>query len=225
MYIYKKTGTIYRLTRNWLYNFLDSKYVQNQRVRNRNFNFTIISNNCWGGRVYEDLDLEYKTPTIGLFFFSNCYIKFIQDLKNNLSQDLNFVTISKYEKGNLLRQTEYYPIGIIGDGIEIHFLHYKSEAEAKEKWERRKGRVNYDNLYFSFTDNEKFTMQELEIFDALPYPKVFFSSKKIKGIKSLIWLNMFSKKTTIGDIYTNPRWFRKYFDATKWLNQKQHKSL
>jgi uncharacterized protein (DUF1919 family) len=111
--------------------------------------------------------LAYKTPTVGLFFFSDCYIKFLQDLKGNLNKELRFINVSKYEKGNQLRTSSYYPIGVIGNEIEIHFLHYKTEDEAREKWDRRKSRVDFDNLFISFTDNEPFTNEQLLTFDNL----------------------------------------------------------
>lgn len=38
------------------------------------------------------------------------------------------------------------------DDIEVVFLHYKSEEEAYQKWNRRKKRINYNNLIFKFND-------------------------------------------------------------------------
>lgn len=32
--------------------------------------FTIISNNCWGGFVYQKFNLQYRTPFVGLFIFA-----------------------------------------------------------------------------------------------------------------------------------------------------------
>lgn len=198
----------------------EAAYRSLQRKRIKNTDFTIISNNCWGGGIYEVLGLPYKTPTVGLFFFSECYVKFLQDLKGNLNQEIHFINESKYEKGNQLRASSYYPIGMIGDEIEIHFLHYTSEDEAREKWDRRKSRVNFENLLVAFSDSESYTKEQLLTFDSLPHRKVFFSAKKISGIQSLIWLKMFQNEKHIGDIYTYPRYYRKYFDVVKWLNAK-----
>ena len=183
-----------------------------------NKNFTIISNNCWGGGVYETLGLEYNTPTVGLFFYASCYTAFIKDLKENLSKPITFIDHSKYDEANRVRMNNPYPIGTINDNIEIHFLHYSSLNEASEKWERRKKRINYDNLYFSLTDNDQCTIKEIKYFDSLPYKKVFFSSKKIDGIDSLVWLKQFKEKGKVGDLYSNPWLYRKYFNIVKWLN-------
>ena len=70
-----------------------------------------------------------------------------------------------------------YPIGILGGDVEIHFLHYISEAEALEQWNRRLLRVNYNNLFilFSDTEPEEFREDLLERFDKLPFEnKIFF---------------------------------------------------
>lgn len=220
LFSYSKLKSYYQLIKHKTNLYAEKQYRIKCRKRIENKDFTIISNNCWGGGVYETLALAYKTPTVGLFFFSECYIKFLQNLKENLEKELRFINVSKYEKGNQLRTTSCYPIGMIGDDIEIHFLHYKSEEEALEKWNRRKIRVDFDNLFVSFTDNEAYTIEQLMIFDNLPFRKVFFSSKKITGIKSLVWLKMFQNKSHIGDIYTYPRFYWKYFDVVKWLNSK-----
>lgn len=44
---------------------------------------------------------------------------------------------------------EIVPIGLIDD-VEVVFLHYKTFDEAVEKWNRRKSRINWDNLYNVF---------------------------------------------------------------------------
>ena len=35
--------------------------------------FTIISNNCWGGLVYQHYNLSYDSPTVGCYFFALTY--------------------------------------------------------------------------------------------------------------------------------------------------------
>jgi len=201
--------------------YLFEIFISRKRLSNKDF--SIISNNCWGGRVYKELQLPYFTPTIGLFFFSSCYIKFVQNLEYYLNQPLNFILTSKYEKANNLRINNPYPIGILNNDVEVHFLHYYTKSDALEKWNRRKDRINYNNLFFSFTDNETCSLEEIQAFDNLDYKKVFFSSKNIESIQSLIWLKQFSTNKGIGDIYSNPREYRKYFDAVDWLNTLNNK--
>lgn len=200
--------------------YAESRYRKKSRKQLKNTDFTIISNNCWGGGVYEALGLKYSTPTIGLFFYATCYIKLIRNLKEALSKNLKFIDHSKYEVANQARIKNPYPIGLIDNEIEIHFLHYETKSEALEKWTRRIDRVNFNNLFFSFTDNDLCTIKEIEAFDKFPGKKVFFSAKNIEGISSLVWLKKFEEKGKVGDLYSNPWLYRKYFDIVKWLNNK-----
>jgi len=54
------------------------------------------------------------------------------------------------------------------DDVLIHFLHYKTFEEAQEKWNKRKQRINWDNLFVMMYTSE---MEEAERFDRLPYEK------------------------------------------------------
>ena len=48
--------------------------------------FTIISNNCWGGMIYESYNLPKESPTVGMFFMAKDYIEFLSDLKGLLNR-------------------------------------------------------------------------------------------------------------------------------------------
>jgi uncharacterized protein (DUF1919 family) len=134
--------------------------------------FTIMFSNCWVGAVYEDLKLPDQTPTIGLFFYAPCYLELLQNLKTNSNLTLTFATISKYEDASTYRDENCnYPIGVLGDTIEIQFLHYKTEAEAEaeaeaeDKRERRNQRINWDNLFIACTDRDGMTKKLTTGFD------------------------------------------------------------
>lgn len=195
-------------------------YLKRARKRLKNKDFTLLSNNCWAGGVYQDLQLPYQTPTVGLFFYAPCYIRFLSRLEHYLQTPLQFKEVSVYEEANLSRQKETYPLGILDD-VEIHFLHYSSNEEALEKWTRRTERINLNNLFVSFSDRDGCTMEHIQTFDVLPFKhKVFFSAKKISGIQSLVWLKLYKDRSCIGDIYANPWHYRKYFDVVDFLNKK-----
>lgn len=152
-------------------------FIPRRRLKNRKF--TIICDKCWAGKVYQELGIPYQTPFVGLFIFSPDYIKLLYNLEYYLKsggQPLRFVRESKYiEEFN-----NSYPLALLDD-IEIHFLHYKSESEAQEKWQRRLARINWDNLYFKFNDNDQCSYELMKKFDNLPFKsKVFFSSKIMK---------------------------------------------
>ena len=193
-------------------------YKLHLRSKIKNKDFTIISNNCWGGGVYEDLNLEYKTPTIGLFFYAPCYIKFLKNMQFYIDTQITFKNDSFYSECNTKKNIDY-PIGVIHD-IEIHFLHYATEQEAYEKWNRRKQRVNFNNIFISFSDRDFCSYDLLTEFDKISYQnKIVFSAKPYPQIKSLIWLKKYKKEPWIGDIYTDKWGYRRYFDVIRWLNK------
>ena len=53
--------------------------VKNREARFKRLNrdglrpVSIISNNCLGGMFYHDLNFQFKSPTINLFFANNSY--------------------------------------------------------------------------------------------------------------------------------------------------------
>lgn len=149
--------------------------------------FTIISNNCWGGHVYRYFNMPYDSPTIGLFFESTDYIKFISNLKHYINQQLRFIKLEEsHNKEMLIRQNSVgCPIGALDD-IEIYFLHYKTEEEALKKWNRRKARIHWNNLYFKMTEQNGCTIEQIKQFDKLPYKDKFIFVHKDYGISSQV---------------------------------------
>lgn len=154
--------------------------------------FTIISNNCWGGMIYESYNLPKNSPTIGLFFFADDYICFLQNLRNFTSAPLEFISPEKSkwkERPELTGDKRFgnYPIGQLSIGgrtIELFFLHYHSEAEAKEKWERRCKRINWKRLLVKFNDQNGATQDNVDAFLRMSYEKLFFTCKEWNGMTS-----------------------------------------
>ncbi|MEH7235370.1 DUF1919 domain-containing protein [Bacillus sp. JJ1562] len=184
------------------------------RKRLKNKNFTIISNNCWGGIVYENLEIEYYTPFVGLFLYLDDYIKLLRNLEYYMSKKIVFTDISKHEKANEERKEKPYPIGLLDD-VEIHFLHYKDEQEASAKWERRKRRMNWDNLFIKISEADDCTFDILQEFDRLTFPnKVSFTREDYPDL---------SNNVTFGNykVSTEMNHYNKYFDAVTWLNNGQ----
>ena len=108
---------------------------------NKNEDFTLIARDCVGGVVYHQLGLRFLSPTINLFLTPADFNLFCLSLREYLSVEVT----------EDLEAEEPYPVGILaGEGltpIRVHFMHYEDFASAKAKWEERKARVNYDNLF------------------------------------------------------------------------------
>lgn len=145
------------------------------RIGLKNRSFTIISNNCWGGIVSRDRNLPYNSPTAGLFFFSNDYIKFLGNMKHYFEIDMKQISIfeSKYSNYLLQKYDENLIIGDL-DGVELIMLHYKTFEEAKTKWDRRKKRVNYENILIKFSDQNLFEEKDFVAFKNINYKNKLF---------------------------------------------------
>ena len=159
-----------------------------KRIKSRDF--TIISNNCWAGKVYQYLDMPYLSPTVGLYFFADDYLKFVKNLRHYLSLELRFIPVeeSKYYSELVERKQEKVPIGCLDD-VEIVFRHYKTPQEAREKWERRKARINWDNIILKFSRMNCCTEEHLKMFDEIPFQNriMLNISRKQKYKSEIYW--------------------------------------
>lgn len=151
-----------------------------KRIGLKNYDFSILSNNCWGGIIYRDRRIPYLSPTCGLFIYSKDYIRFLSRLDYYLKCDMKQISIkdSKYKMDLEKRCDDSLVIGVLDD-VELIMLHYKTFKEAKEKWDRRKKRINYDNLLVKFSDQNLFSEEDFEQFKSLPFKnKIFITTNK-----------------------------------------------
>lgn len=126
---------------------------------------TIISNNCSGVYAYMDLGMQYTSPTIALQILPGEYAKFCKNLKHYMECELQEYTDysdkHKHQMIELLGQMPYFPCGLLDD-IVIMFQHEKSFKEAKEKWDRRKQRIDYNNLVYLFVLEKQYYIEGVE---------------------------------------------------------------
>lgn len=128
----------------------------NEYIKLKNSHLTIFSPICWGGICYHRLGLEFLSPTINMFENVNDFNKLMLNLDTYMSYPVEFVK-TEYEF-NLKRE---YPIGLLND-IPLYFNHYESFEQAVNCWERRKKKINKNNiLIVSYATSEK-TLYEFE---------------------------------------------------------------
>ncbi len=200
--------------------FIIPKLADKRRSSLKTDDFTIISNNCWGGKVYEYFNIPKKTPTVGLYFFAEDYVKLCSNLKYYLSQDISFINFdNSRHKTELIRRKEQNAIiGKLQD-IEIVFLHYHDKKTILEKWKRRIDRINWNHviLKFSYQNNcnDDLIKQFLNISE---YKKICFIGKLIDGYSNddLILFPKHKGKETV-DETTN---MDSSFDLISLINSK-----
>ncbi len=191
------------------------------RKRVRRLDFTIVSVDCWGSSIYQDLGIPYNTPFVGLFFYAPCFLKLLRSFEKYMRSDLSFTDKSHYPEANQSRDksSNYYPIGKLGDDVEVHFLHYKDEETARKKWYSRRERINMNNLFVEFSDRNLCKKSHLLEFDRLDFRnKVVFTAQYHPDIKSSVWLNEYVSEQYIKNIYVNRAIYKRHFDVADWLN-------
>lgn len=133
---------------------------------------SVICSNCWGGILYHRLKLPFMSPFINMFLNDVDFLHLLSDFKGFMSAPLEFVKTA-YEE--ILKRE--YPVCRIG-GIYLHFNHYLDFDDARECWERRITRINWNRLLFMmWTEDENAASQFLEF----PYEhRVCFTTARIE---------------------------------------------
>ena len=191
-------------------------YKELKKRKLRNYNPTIISSNCNGGIIYHDLNLPFNSPTINLSMDTDDFIKLVSNMKYYLGQEIVEIEDKNYQ----------FPCGMLDD-IKIRFNHYDTFEEAVYKWNERKKRINWDNIYIMGIDGDKASYSSLKKFDKLPYKnKVIFTHRDYPEIKSSYKTSGFEDKDEVGVlIYFKKKFFiRRYlddFDYVSFLNNER----
>ena len=115
---------------------------------------TIISNNCMGGVICSRNHMQFKSPTVALQILPEEYLKFCVNLKHYMECDVEeYTDISDEHKEYLEKMYGFiptnFPYGIVDD-IMICFQHYQTFEQARDKWNIRKKRIEWNNIAYLF---------------------------------------------------------------------------
>ncbi len=198
------------------------KYIKakiNRLLINKD-DFTIVSNNCWGTFIYKKFGIPYQSPFVNLVIFAPDYIELLENFSIETLNKLSFIEHKdSRHKEELMCLSIYdidYPIGILDNKYELHFLHYPSKEDAQDKWLRRVKRMNLDKLIFKFSDGDKFESSMAKRFDDLKYKnKVCFVAQEFQDLPSVITLDKFRGSNRVRDEWKHSD---KEFDVVKFIN-------
>jgi len=182
--------------------------------------FTIISNNCWGTFIYKKYALAYQSPFVNLVIFAPDYIELLENFSQETLRKLTFINHEdskhKEELISLGIYDDNYPVGVLDNKYELHFTHYATQEDAKEKWLRRVERMNMNKLIFKFSDGDRFAMNMAKRFDALKFKnKVCFLASEHKELTSVVTLEKFRGTKRVHDEWKNSS---KEFDVSAFIN-------
>ena len=199
----KKVARRWRDKVNYVFRYKDILYLKEKLTPSTKKHCSVLSMNCFGGHIYQDLNIPYESPTAGLFFFADDFCSILEDI-SILKRNIVFVPKSKWKLANDKMPTREhpYPIGVFeGTDIEIHFLHYYTERDALDKWHRRMKRFNFDRfIAIGFQQNEC-TQETIERFERIDIPnKVFFTNWDM-NLPHAIYMQEFKDRESSPDPY------------------------
>lgn len=209
----------YKQVRDYYYHLKRKPYFPELRKKYQP-GVSIIASNCFAGRIYQDLDIKYFSPTLGLYFMYPDYIEFLSNLEHYLKAPVVFVETSKYPLGNQrIKDAKHpYPVGLLDGKVEIHFLHYHTRDEAESKWRKRCDRVDLKNLIIIGSDQNLCSAEDIKAFDKLPFENKFMFSAKDTGGNSIIFIPEYKEAGEVGDPYREGHIFYRYM--LDFLNKK-----
>ena len=175
--------------------FMRKQYHALKALRLKNKTPTILTNNCVGGVIYHDLGLKFYSPTINLWMRTDDYLCFLENLEAFISVDVKEV----------FEDSITYPIGCLslpdGQTVRLYFMHYASFEEAHQKWNDRKKRINYDNLFAIMEFPGKNTTEEryasvIERFDHTPIPyKALLTANQTANSPNAVVMDFYQKES------------------------------
>ena len=101
---------------------------------------SIISCNCIGGVFMHEMNMQFLSPTVNLFFSANDFIKFCEGLETK-----KYIALAPENAG--CSKNGNYPLIKLGD-ITIEAVHYKTFEDFKVSWNTRKKRINYNKIFW-----------------------------------------------------------------------------
>ena len=136
------------------------------------------------------------------------FIRFACNLKYYCSLDLRFIETDKT-----------FPVAMLGD-ITLDFNHSKTKEDAERDWNRRKERINYDNLYLIFYYREGYTVEQIRKIEKVPCKKAVVLTYKPLGLDYEVYMvgNGDPKQNFLEQDKFGIRSFEKEWDFVSWLN-------
>ena len=184
----------------------NSSVIETVHVRQKltNKNFSLISDNCWGGLVYSWLGIQFQSPFINLIVENDDYLKLLGNLEYYLTSELIFNT----------KEAQFpHPVGRLKD-VVIHLLHEETPEQAARKWQRRLERFNWNNVFVKFESDD---LECLNKFDALPFDnKIAFTRNMNSSAPSTIFLKEISDEAP--NVGRTCFVCRNYIDLVDWFN-------
>lgn len=202
-----------------LFSWIEKRINRHFIKKLQNKDFTILCSNCIGGYIYHRLEQQFQTPTINTYIKPSEFIHFCLHLDYYLAQKLQFIDTPNDFPVAQLAGTGDIPT------ITILFIHEESMEDANQNWERRKVRVNKENLYVVYHLIDGLTAEDAKKLADFPCNNiVLLTAKPLPDIPWSYYIkpNMRYQYpyTYLGKNIFGMCHFEREFDYVSFLNKK-----
>lgn len=200
------------------------RYVRKQRLKVKDVGFSLVSQNCIGGFLYNNMGLQFNSPTINTLIRGGSFIKFVNDIDKYIAMTPVAAPVEDW--------VDEKPALMLGD-ISVRCPHSESIDKALGDWKRRAKRFDgRDMRFIATTWDLGENLDLIQRFLDLPYRKVLFTCDKhitgpevfnidanrYQSIDGFRQDNTFNVMARIP--WTGKRVFEDCFDWVEWLNGK-----
>lgn len=135
-----------------------------RRYRHRRLlrrDFTVISDDCWGGQLYSAFGLKCHSPFIGMGMLAKEYIDFLNHFHDAGALDILGVSTRADQVYHLI-QTRH---------ALLHGMHYDSAEDFRRTYERRCKTILWDRVFIKIDFGKKnYRAEDIERWNALKFP-------------------------------------------------------
>lgn len=132
---------------------------QHRRLLRRDF--TIISDDCWGGQIYSAFGLKCHSPFIGMGITAREYIDFLLHFHDAGALDVLGVS-TRADNGYHLIQTRH---------ALLHGMHYDSAEDFRRIYERRCKTILHDRVFIKVDfGKKKYLPEHIARWNELKFP-------------------------------------------------------
>lgn len=117
--------------------------------------FSILSEICFGGFLSHRMCIEHLSPFKNLWLRGRDYFEVLRDLEHFMSVEPVFTGWYEEKNDDGTKTGVLNPILTLDGRVELICNHDSDPQAAIDKWNRRRVKVNYDNLLVTFLARDK----------------------------------------------------------------------
>lgn len=122
--------------------------------------FTIVSDDCWGGRIYSEFGLRCHSPFVGMGFTAREYLDFLAGFREPGA--LEILGEKPSESGYPMLQTR---------NAWLYGLHFETAEEFRHAFERRCKTILWDRVFIKIDFGKtKYRREDIARWNALKLP-------------------------------------------------------